>query len=122
MWELNRSGSYFKWEGKGEDRDLVASLIHHIAERDGHPCDRWGVQIHTEDGGLVIIGYIPEADFDARAAQILADRALLKKASYERWLAAGSDWFNRNWKYVVSESAAQARNESLRPGNEEKGK
>ena len=84
MWELNKSGDWFKFD----DGVLVASLIHHDAERDNHPRNRWVIQIHTVDDGLFVIGYVNDEDFDAVTAQAIADAALRENMTFEQWKEA----------------------------------
>lgn len=87
-WE-EQKGSYYKWD----DENLNASLIHHIPEHDGHPYERYSVQIHTSDGGLVVIGYIRIEHFDADVAQSLADLALSENQTYDWWIANATEWW-----------------------------
>jgi len=113
MWELNK-GSWYKWEtenkegyelvakdGIAEDihwgnrHELVASLINH-GPHDDINLNKWGVQIHPADGGLVVIGYIHQDAFDSISAQAIADAALHENKDYEWWVANATEWFMKN--------------------------
>lgn len=84
--------SHYLWD----DGELVASLQHLTPERDNHPHERWAVQIHTTDGGIVTPGYISAIDFKARGAHHLAELALAENQPYDWWMENGATWWESN--------------------------
>jgi len=85
------AGSFCKWDGE----NLVGSIIYRDKYDGVHP-NAHGVQIHTSDGGLLAIGYIKHAEFDATLAKAICDDALRENRPYEWWVKTASEWWARN--------------------------
>jgi len=87
MWELN-NGSYYNFEGD----ELFASIIKHRPDDGVHP-DVYGCQIHPSDGGIVVIGYIPNDVFDHVRAQAICDAALSENMPFAWWVENAAQWW-----------------------------
>lgn len=85
------NGSYYQWEND----ELVASIIYHDENDGGNPSAD-GLQIHTSDGGLWVVGYLPERGFDIRPATAIVNKALKENKDFNWWKANGDLWFALN--------------------------
>jgi len=96
MWQ-EQHRCYYKWDGE----ELTASLQHHTPERDNHPYERYGVQIHASDGGLVVIGYIAAEEFDPVLGKAICDMALAKEKDFDWWMENRFAWWVDNTALVI---------------------
>lgn len=104
MWKLNENGNWSDFDGE----HLRAALIHYIPERDGHPCERWGVEIRTSgDDGLKTVGYIKAAVFQPELAQAIAAAALRENQDFAWWLENAQAWWDANTVYAQGVQAQQ---------------
>ncbi len=84
------NGSYYQWS---EGNKLEASIIHHGKEDGVHP-NMYGLQIHTRDGGLLAIGYLPKSGFDIHYASTIVNAALKEDQDFDWWAINGDGWFS----------------------------
>lgn len=92
MWEEN-NGSYYRWEkGTLDNRNLVGSLIY-SDKNDGKYPDVWHIQIHTSDGGLIVINRVKNTEFIPRLAKAIVDMALKENQTFRWWATNRLKWW-----------------------------